>query len=258
VSDATSNSEGSQIIGNTLESAQGASVAGIDIEGSDRIVVFGNRIEYNAASQAHIYVHGGTAAAKFVKVLENDCLGTAAAAVKFGTGVGSSKVVASSLKGGSYSGTVVINSDCDYTTIELDRRTIVDGAGNLTNSGVSSRLTYADDQAITVGITGLTTSPTALWKYTVANGIVTLFAQALNGTSNSTACTITGLPALIRPTNSQTVTVIIQDNTSTQQLSKGVVDSSGVITLSRDASGAVFTNVNTKGILSCTITYPLF
>lgn len=257
ISDATANSEGSRISGNTIESAQNGTVSGIEVEGADGVLIALNRIELSTSTAtAHIYVHGGSAAALRGSVVDNFCIGTDPAVI-FGTGTGSDNVVNWTLRGGFYNGAVTINDDCKWTTIDLDRRKIADGSTTLTNDGVQSILSYTDDSGFTVGITGLTTSPTTTWKFHVAKGIVSLFAQTLNGTSNTTACTITGLPALIRPTNTQRCHCPVQDN-GTYVWGYGDVDSSGVITLSNGLAGGAFTNSGSKGILQCVLVYPLY
>jgi hypothetical protein len=68
---------------------------------------------------------------------------------------------------------------------------------------------YAEG-SFTGTLTGCTTSPTGTFTYTRAGNVVTLqLAAALKAASNTTACTITGLPAAIAPTaNRQTLGAI--------------------------------------------------
>jgi hypothetical protein len=59
--------------------------------------------------------------------------------------------------------------------------------------------------SFTATAVGLTTAPTATFYYAVAGNMVTLFAGGtVTGTSNSTSFSLSGLPALITPTRTQT------------------------------------------------------
>lgn len=255
VTDETTNSEGAKIFGNTVESAQASTAYGIDIQGGSSHDVSGNSVEISTGTGVGLYVHKGVIAAKGHAFCRNQFVGTDPS-VKIGANSGVNSTWAIKYEGARCNGSVTIGVDADYTTVVVDRRDLLDGTGNVTNSSTTTRLTYSDDQSFTVGITGLTTSPTVSWKYQIANNIVTVFAQTLNGTSNSTACTITGLPTIIRPINTQTVWCLVQDSGS-YFASRGYVDSSGVITLAKDSSGAIFTNTGSKGFIGSTLTYPL-
>jgi hypothetical protein len=258
ISDAVSNSEGSQVINNEIESAQAATIAGVDIEGADSIIVAHNRIELGFAAQASIYVHSGVAPSSRCDLDGNEVVGTVAA-VKIGSGSGSGNVTRLVLRGGYYNGSVVVNQDADYTDVSINRRQIADGSLALVDNSTGSTrstLSYTDDSGFTVSITGLTTTPVVGWRFQIAKGIVTLFAQTLNGTSNSTTCTITGLPPLIRPTNPQTVVCLVQNN-GVVGVGKGVIDNTGTVTLSPDAAGSAFAAANGKGFIGTAITYPL-
>jgi len=106
-------------------------------------------------------------------------------------------------------------------------------------------------------LTGCTTSPTGTITYMKIGSIVHCsMPTALLGTSNSTACTITGAPAVIRPSsNTGNFAMQIQDN-GTNSWGKGAMDTSGTIFLSLINTGN-FTASGSKGLLSIEFTYRL-
>ena len=124
---------------------------------------------------------------------------------------------------------------------------------NIINSGATTRGSF------TATLTGCTTSPTATGVYSITNNVVTLYIPALNATSNTTACTITGLPAAIRPatTHGSIVCAVVLDNSSGNV--GGVdVNTDGSLTLFIGAHGITFTGSGTKGLSQgVTVTYNL-
>ena len=265
IRDVALNSDGNQIINNEIEDSGRAGVlAFIDLEGADGTIVMANRMESSVSGLiADIYIHGGTGVAGNNQVCNNYIAGssTDVPSIKIGAGSGpgvKNAVVENNICLSATSGNVaiIVDTDASYTKLVVNRRQLGDGTFTVTNNGAATDLTFVDDATFTASITGLTTTPTALWRYRVANNVVCLSTQSLNGTSNSTACTITGLPALIRPATSQTVLVTVQES-GTTQLGRGVIDSAGVITLSSTVAGAAFTASGGKGFIGCTITYPL-
>lgn len=108
-------------------------------------------------------------------------------------------------------------------------------------------------------LTGCTTSPTATFTATLNGKLCTLTCGGLAATSNSTACTITGIPAGLRPVNGALVPCVLTNN-SVQDYGWATVSTLGVITFGQgfanNTSG--FNNSNQKGIPSSwSITYPL-
>lgn len=260
ISSLTANSDGNSISHNEIEGGEAGDLYGIDLEGCSNNTVAENRMEYTPNGTAHIYVHNhaasGTAAVRN-ELLHNHCVGQIAA-IKLGDNSGANKVVATTVLGGWYDDAITIGVDCDYTTLNIgNNRALGNSSTPPTNNSTTSRITFYNDQSFAVGITGGTTTPTANWTYAINNGVVTIEATQLVVTSNTTACTITGLPTLIRPSSSQTVIMRLRDN-SANVVGLGVIDSSGVITLSNSMAGAgAMTNGNDKGVMACTITYRL-
>lgn len=113
---------------------------------------------------------------------------------------------------------------------------------------------FVPDQ-FTASLTGCTTVPTGVVGASTAGDIVTLHLPQITGTSNSTAATVTGLPALLRPLTSQPGLGVCYDN-GTAVISAVRIETTGVITLLNGLS-ATFTNVGTKGIAEFVITYRL-
>lgn len=106
-------------------------------------------------------------------------------------------------------------------------------------------------------LTGCTTAPTGTVKYISYNGSVTLTIPTLTATSNTTACTITGMPTSIRPSVNQICIARYTDNGVTA-VGLVVVDTAGVITFFNGAtSSTFFTAAGTKGCPGVTIPYSL-
>lgn len=126
---------------------------------------------------------------------------------------------------------------------------------NYTTASTTDVVDRTERGSFTGTVTGLTTSPTGTIKYSLNGDVVTLFIPAINGTSNSTACTVTGMPAAIRPAAQQSVICAVTDN-GNNVISWSEVETSGVLTL-KNGVLTTFTGSGTKGIQQCTVTYRL-
>ena len=121
-------------------------------------------------------------------------------------------------------------------------------------AGIGSQVAV-NKVAFTMGITGLTTSPTAPTYYVLIGNICFLYLPILSGTSNSTVCTLTGIPNAIIPADltanfniimtdaSQSVLGLVQIGVTPNHLSLFPYVVSG----SRLAIGS-FTASGTKGV----------
>jgi hypothetical protein len=114
ITDDVSNSDGTQIICNEIESARTDPGAGyaISLLGADSMIVIGNRIEWNP--NGHIFINSNVGTAQFNQLIGNVLEGTSAAII-LGDGVGTNQVVATIIEGGRAATAVTINSDCIYT-----------------------------------------------------------------------------------------------------------------------------------------------
>jgi hypothetical protein len=108
----------------------------------------------------------------------------------------------------------------------------------------------------TATATGMTTSPTGTVKYSVVGNTVTLDIPSISGTSNSTAFTLTGGPADIRPAVDKDIVVRIQDN-GVVALGFARIKTTGVIELSATVAGNVFTASGVKSVTPNSISYTL-
>jgi len=106
-------------------------------------------------------------------------------------------------------------------------------------------------------VTGVTTLVSNAVQFNKVGSTVTLSFLTMNGASNSTTCTITGLPSYLKPTKQQTCIVRIRDNSSVNYGCATVSESDGTIILGVGADVTAFTASGTKGIESCVITYSL-
>jgi hypothetical protein len=105
-------------------------------------------------------------------------------------------------------------------------------------------------------LTGCTTSPTGTIQYVAQLHQVTLDIPIIEATSNTTAATITGMPAAIRPTATKTLQCLVKDN-GTVVHGLAQIDSTGTITLQNGIGGGAFTGSGTKGVRAQQITYVL-
>lgn len=133
---------------------------------------------------------------------------------------------------------------------------------NANHAGTTSGSALAKDYeeaTATLTATGMTTSPTATAQFTRVGKNVSFYLSAtITGTSNSSAFTLTGIPTNMRPANSRYILVTIQDNGGSFTLARGVISSTGVITLYKDFSGTGFISTGTKSIAPLEITYQLY
>lgn len=254
ITDTTSNSDGCQIYSNQIESAQAGTLYGIQILGGDSNQISSNRIELTAGT-AHINIDSGVSFSQYANLIGNMCEGSIAGII-LGNGAGSSNVRDAIIIGGRGT-SLTVNVDCDNTIAKIGYAAY---GTSITNNSVTSYIDYMGSLSFSCGITGLTTSPTATFKYTISGDTVIVYTQTLNGTSNTTDCTLTGFPAAIRPrVNTQVVIVPLQNNGAfvigTLEITTG-----GVVTLSTSALGgtaASFAAANGKGLLGSTFSYKL-
>ncbi len=108
--------------------------------------------------------------------------------------------------------------------------------------------------SFTASLTGCTTVPTGTIYYVMVGDSVILSSDTLTGTSNTTAATLTGMPAAIYPTRTQAAVIRVREN-GTSVFGLAEISTSGVITLYPDAFGSGFTAANAKGILRSSFSY---
>lgn len=117
-----------------------------------------------------------------------------------------------------------------------------------------------------VGITGLTTAPTTTAGFILSNDVVTLRFSPLFGTSNTTGCTLTGLPGILIPQfASQYVAwpaFTFSNNGVTVNTVTLLIGTDGTLTFINNGSPSGFANIGTKGVLqsnsnTVTVSYSL-
>ena len=221
----------------TLSASSGATVTGA--ANAFAITAFGSSV---ATESYGLAVHAGTSSADWAVRITNQSLGAA-----FVTVYGDGGVVVGSPTG-SDKGLGSINTASLYVN------------GINTNFVTGSFIGT---------LTGCTTAPTATFNYTIIGNQVTLFLPVLTGTSNSTALTVTGLPAAIQPATQKSVPVCnLEDSSSGSSLGLlGLVAITNVLTFNlfntnsisnRVTGPTVFTNSGTKGLsIASSITYDL-
>lgn len=117
----------------------------------------------------------------------------------------------------------------------------------------------ASKGTFTASLTGCTTVPTVTASYSVTNGVVTVFYPLVTATSNTTAMTITGQPAAIRPVTARPNWFAnVQDNSAAGFAGRVDIGTDGVLTFYTTSTGTGFTASGTKGISGgITLTYNL-
>jgi hypothetical protein len=106
-------------------------------------------------------------------------------------------------------------------------------------------------------LTGCATAPTATLNYTRQGNMMAVYCPALAAVSNTTACTITGMPAAIRPTNTARGFAFVTTN-GVATFGAWAIDNTGVITLYVANSSTGFAAVGNKGVIDgLTLIYPL-
>lgn len=142
------------------------------------------------------------------------------------------------------------NRFCDTLTSTVDAGwTNTSGTINETFEIVSTEGSYTGTE------TGCTTSPTGTVEWSRNGNVVTLEIPSITGTSNTTACTITGMPTSIRPAGAQVVRPIVVMDNSAAAIGTVTVETSGVLTLGVGVGAGAFTGSGVKGTQSGTITY---
>jgi len=130
-------------------------------------------------------------------------------------------------------------------------RTIAINNGSTVIRGKAPTVTVKEIGNFTTTLTGLTTSPTVLWKYVKQDDIVVMFNQDTEtGTSNATTmATDTVVPTAIRPVVDRRCLFPVQDN-GTTALGLCTVKSGGWLVFGADLDNpnAGFTNSGTKGL----------
>ena len=105
-------------------------------------------------------------------------------------------------------------------------------------------------------LTGCTTSPAAAVWYAYEGSCIDLKLPNLTATSNTTACTLTGLPAAIAPLSSQFGCCLLDNDGA---YAPGNCEISGkTITFYANGSATGFAKSGTKGVIGGVFRYPLF
>lgn len=139
----------------------------------------------------------------------------------------------------------------------------VSGAATLSGSLTSTGFTISGQDTISsfrqgsfsATIAGFDGSPvsTTVWYTRIGNAVI-FSIPAFSGTSNSTTMTVGSLPAEIAPLSTKVIPVIVRDN-GVNSVGYVSIATNGLMTFAKDATGAVFTNSGTKGILAVSGSY---
>lgn len=151
--------------------------------------------------------------------------------------------------------------------IDPNSTELVNGASTVTVPKYGSGFLYCDGAAFyfvgttagsyTATLTGVsgTVNGTATW--TMNGDAVVLCVPNLQGTSTTTAKTITGAPAGLFPAASKNVPILVSDAGGNNGLSYGTLATDGVITVQRASDGTAWTASGTATVNKFQISYTL-
>ncbi len=118
---------------------------------------------------------------------------------------------------------------------------------------VPADTTVAD--TFTMGTTGFVSNPSGTARYQMYGRVVVLSIPTLSGTSNSTAFTLTGIPAAIRPDAPRNVGAVGVTNAGVGLFGTITVNTDGTATVSAGIVSTLFSALLGKGITSVDIVY---
>jgi hypothetical protein len=151
---------------------------------------------------------------------------------------------------------LTLTTSADVQVFQLDD-IVVDGADTTTFASGSFTGTLT-------GMSGATTGTVTYKIFANAAGTgklcVLSIGSSITGTSNTTAMTMTGLPAAVSPTATIYVPCLTYDNGASSLGSATIAAAATTITFETDAalSATGFTNSGSKGLIGgWSITYPL-
>lgn len=148
-------------------------------------------------------------------------------------------------------------SDNELTTLTFSPTTITNWTvGNNSAASTGRRKATEYTTTFTGSLTGCTTTPTGTVRGSRTGYTCTLLFPDIQGTSNTTAATITGMPAELRPARTQIALIRIVE-ASAAAVGLAQVATSGTVTLFSNPGGGGFTASGTKGVSGCSITYSL-
>ena len=130
---------------------------------------------------------------------------------------------------------------------------------NVANSTQGGKPANGRYDTFTATLTGCTTAPTATVQVVQQGSEVTLFFPDLTATSNTTSCTLTGLPAKYQIANGVNLFMdaVVTNNSVIGEQMMSLDSASGTITLYQGGLAAGFTASGTKGIRRQSRTYRL-
>jgi hypothetical protein len=244
-----------------LHATAGATAAGVQIDAVgtssyDKIIIDGNNIHTDGYYAGQVGVRIGNAQ-NSVHVTNNRI---GSGGINFDIGVDNSVANGSSnaiIKNNTISATTTaIKLGTGSTDNEVGPNEILSGAPLAFASLTPAGLSYYARGSFVGTLTGMTagTAGTVNW---VANGhTVTLTCGIIQGTSNATTMTMTGLPAYLWPVSNQTVLPMLEDAGNNLVGRGDIAAASGVITFYKDQSGNGFTATGLKGAININVSYP--
>jgi hypothetical protein len=241
-----------------IDSAGAASFVALTLSGlltaSGGMVIGNSNSAYQTLGTPSLYGTNGAGSGPFADVgnLVIAARGNADRDILFQSRVSSTAVQAGRVQGGSG------GLEWSYPVTLLSTLSIGNGTA----------IDKYEEGTFTGTLTGVTTTVTGTLHYTRIGKIVTLYIPPLTGTSNTTLCRITGLPASIVPASGRTHNIVAEGITDNGTEYAGIISVNEVAgagqlellfrTAANVAATPTFTNSGTKGLaLEATITYTI-
>jgi len=252
-------------VGIHLESSQQIEISGQDMEGSSNGL---RAIEFSGGDGTHIHDNyieqwlgrcissvSGPACSRVV--IENNLLAGAAPVISCANvdNVNSRWTVRHNRFPDSGAAAVLITQGTTTDFVEHDND--VDVSNMTATYVVSDKDVTRHSGTFTATLTGCTTSPTVAVQFERIGRKVVLRIPALAATSNTTACTLTGMPTRLQPAIAQVVWGRYTDN-GIDAVGMVSISAGGILTLVNQAGvSTFFTATGTKGVPTFTTEYLL-
>jgi hypothetical protein len=146
-----------------------------------------------------------------------------------------------------YIGNTVESTAGQYATPAINLSTPIFNQGSVLVGNVGSGTETETYTTFTGTLTGCTAAVTAAVRATRQGNLVTLYLPTIQGTSNTNACTMTGIPAALQPANTQYGGNGLVSNNSANVTCSAAVDATGTLTFNIGGNNNGFTTSGTKG-----------
>lgn len=174
-----------------------------------------------------------------------------------GTFSGAVSMTALTATTGSFSGAVTLSSTLAVTgAITATGGQIVFPATQVPSADANTLDDY-EEASVGITLTGVSGSVTGTAKITKVGDHITITIPDLDGTSNATTKTITGIPAAYFPASVKRYVMVASDNGGAYAAARAHLGIDGVVTLFRTVAGDAWTASGATSTLAFSMSYTL-